>query len=302
MTRALAGGGAAARGQPTQTKAAATAKVPRTLNPNRLLAQSVEAVLSKGGRSDKAMSGHNKWSTIKHRKGAQDAKRGKVFTKITKELTVAARMGGGDPTANPRLRLAMQKARAASMPADNVSRAIKKGTGELAGGNIDELVYEGYGPGGVAFIIDIATDNQNRSLSEVRNILEKSGGKFAKNGAVAFLFTRRGMIRYEADKYSEEQIMEAALEAGAEDVVTEGDHVVVYCTQGDFLTVQENLESAGLESLAAEVTMIPSTTVACDKSLAEKTMKLVDKLEDNDDVQNVWGNFDIPDEVMEALS
>lgn len=247
------------------------------------------------------MSGHNKWSTIKHRKGAQDAKRGKVFTKLGKELTVAAKIGGGDPDANPRLRLAMQRARAASMPADNIVRAIKRGTGELEGGQIDEVVYEGYGPGGVAFILEAATDNLNRTLAEVRNVIEKSGGSFAKSGAVAFLFNKKGMVRYDAAKYTEDRVMEAALEAGADDVVTEDDHIVVYCGPGDFHAVTEGLDAAGLESEASEITMIPSNTVACDVTLAKKTLKLLEKLEDNDDVTSVWANFEIPDEVMAEL-
>jgi len=248
------------------------------------------------------MSGHNKWSTIKHRKGAQDAKRGKIFTKIGKEITVAARMGGGDPDGNPRLRLAIQKARASSMPMDNVTRAIKRGTGELEGGIIEELVYEAYGPGGVAFIIDIATDNQNRSLSEVRNVMEKNGGKMAKPGAVTFMFARRGMVRYDAEKYSEDDVMEAALEVGADDVLTEDGHVVVYCAQGDFVGVKEGLDAANLESLVAEVAMIPATTVDCDKALSQKILKIIDKLEDNDDVQNVWGNHEISDAIMIELA
>jgi len=247
------------------------------------------------------MSGHNKWSTIKHRKGAQDAKRGKIFTKIGKEITVAAKIGGGDPSGNPRLRLAVQKARAASMPADNVQRAIKRGTGELEGGQIDELVYEAYGPGGVAFIIDIATDNQNRSLAEVRNMVEKSGGKLAKAGAVSFLFSRKGMIRYDSDKHTEDEVMEAAIDAGADDVFTEDGQVVVYTSQGDFAEVKEALDEAGLESLVAEVAMIPSTSVDCDAQLALKILKLIDKLEDNDDVQHVWGNHEIADDVMNEI-
>ena len=247
------------------------------------------------------MSGHNKWSTIKHRKGAQDAKRGKIFTKVGKEITVSARMGGGDPDGNPRLRLAIQKARSVSMPMDNVQRAIKRGTGELEGGAIEELVYEAYGPGGVAFIIDIATDNQNRSLADVRNMFEKSGGKMAKPGAVAFLFARRGMIRFDREKYTEDQVMDAAIEVGADDVLTEGGHVVVYCSQADFPPVKEGLDAANLESLVAEVAMIPSTMVECDKSLAQKIVKLVDKLEDNDDVQSVWGNYQISDELMSEI-
>jgi len=247
------------------------------------------------------MSGHNKWSTIKHRKGAQDAKRGKIFTKLAKELTVAARMGGGDPTGNPRLRLAVQKARAASMPADNVARAIKKGTGELDGGDIAELQYEAYAPGGVALLIDVATDNQNRSLSEVRNIIEKSGGSFAKSGAVSFLFERKGMIRYDGAKYTEDRVMEAGLEAGADDVVTEGEEVVVYCQSSGFHAVSEALEASGLASEFAEISMIPATWVSVDRDGAEKLLKLIDRLEDNEDVQKVWGNYEISDEIMAEL-
>lgn len=247
------------------------------------------------------MSGHSKWSTIKRKKGAADAKRGKIFTKLSKEITVAARMGGGDPDGNPRLRLAIQAAKAASMPNDNISRAVKRGTGELAGGQIDELVYEGYGPGGVAFIMDVATDNQNRTLNEVRNIFDKGGGNFAKSGAVAFLFSRRGMIRFDGEKFSEDQIMEAALEAGADDVQSEDGGVVVYTEANDLHTVKEALDEAGLMADVAELTMIASTTVTCDETLARKNLKLMDKLEDNDDVQSVWANFEISDEVMERL-
>jgi YebC/PmpR family DNA-binding regulatory protein len=247
------------------------------------------------------MSGHNKWSSIKHKKGAADAKRGKVFTKISKELTVAARMGGGDISGNARLRLAVSLAKAASMPADNISRAIKKGTGELEGGHIEELVYEAYAPGGVALIIDVATDNQNRTVSEVRNLIDKAGGKLAVSGSVAFLFQRRGMIRFDASKYSEDKVMEAALEGGAEDVVTEGDHVVVYTAHNNLSQVKEAMEKAGLEPIAAEATMIPSNTVKCDLDLAKKTLKLIEKLEDHDDIQNVWANYDISDEIMAAV-
>lgn len=247
------------------------------------------------------MSGHNKWSTIKHRKAAVDAKRGKRFTKLVKELTVAARLGGGDPSGNPRLRLAIQNARAASMPADNVDRAIKKGTGELAGGEIQELVYEGYGPGGVAFMIEVATDNTNRSLSEIRNLLEKSGGSFARTGAVAFLFSRRGMLRFDASKYTEEQLMEAALEAGAEDVVTEEDQIVVYTRPEDFITVKEAMDKTEFSSLVAQVALIPSTSVVCDADLAKKILTLEEKLEDNDDVTNVFANYDIPEDIMSSL-
>lgn len=247
------------------------------------------------------MSGHNKWSTIKRKKGATDAKRGKLFTKLTKEITVSARLGGGDPNGNPRLRLAVQAARAASMPVDNINRAIKRGTGEIEGGTIDELVYEAYGPGGVAFIMDVATDNQNRTIAEVRSMFDKSGGSLGKTGSVAFLFTRRGMIRYDAAKHGEEEVMEAAIEAGAEDVQVEEEQVVVYTEPNDFLKVKEALDATGLESVVAEMTMIPGNLVKCDESTAKTTLKLLDRLEDHDDVQNVWANCDIPDDIMEKL-
>ncbi|MBI2377756.1 MAG: YebC/PmpR family DNA-binding transcriptional regulator [Deltaproteobacteria bacterium] len=248
------------------------------------------------------MSGHNKWSSIKHRKGAQDAKRGKAFTKISKELTVAARIGGGDASGNPRLRLAIANARAASMPSDTMSRAIKKGTGELDGGSIEELAYEGYGPGGVGFIIEAATDNQNRTLSEVRNILEKSGGSLAKNGAVSFNFARKGCIRIDASKIQEDQLMEAALDAGADDVTQEDDAFVVYTAPASFHAVKEALDARNIESVSAELSMIPNTTVrATDAEQARKMLRLIERLEDNEDVQNVWVNFEVPDEIAAQL-
>jgi YebC/PmpR family DNA-binding regulatory protein len=245
------------------------------------------------------MSGHNKWSSIKHKKGAADAKRGKLFTKLTKEITVAARMGGGDQSGNPRLRLAIAQAKQASMPGDNIQRAIKKGTGELEGGHIEELVYEAYAPGGIALVMDVATDNPNRTISEVRNLIDKAGGNMAKSGSVTFMFHRRGMLRFDSAKYSEDKVMEAALEAGAEDVLTEGDHVVVYTPQAQLNHVKEAMEKLGLESLAAEVTMVPQNTVRCgDVEQAKKTLNLISKLEDHDDIQNVWANYEIPDEIM----
>ena len=247
------------------------------------------------------MSGHSRWSTIKRKKGALDAKRGKIFTKLAKELTVAARTGGGDPNGNPRLRLAIQTAKAAMMPGDNIQRAIRKGTGEDAGGAIEELVYEGYGPGGVAYIMDVATDNVNRTIAEVRSIFDKVGGALGKSGSVAFKFTKRGMIRFDASKYTEDQIMEAALDAGAEDVVTEEDRIVVYCTPHDFHSVQAGIEAKGLAAEEASLTMIPSTTVKCDLDIAKKTLALLEKLEDHDDIQNVWADCEIPDEVMAQI-
>jgi YebC/PmpR family DNA-binding regulatory protein len=247
------------------------------------------------------MSGHSKWSTIKRKKGALDAKRGKIFTKIAKEITVAARMGGGDPGGNPRLRLAIQSAKAAAMPNDNIQRAIRRGTGEDAGGAIEELVYEGYGPGGVAYIMDVATDNVNRTIAEVRSVFDKAGGALGKSGSVAFKFTRRGMIRFDAGKYSEDQVMEAALDAGAEDVVTEEDRIVVYCTPPDFHAVQAGLEAKGLAAEEAALTMIPNMTVKCDLETAKKTLSLLERLEDHDDIQNVWADCEIPDDVMAQI-
>jgi YebC/PmpR family DNA-binding regulatory protein len=248
------------------------------------------------------MSGHSKWSTIKRKKGAADAKRGKLFTKLTKEITVSARLGGGDPEGNARLRLAVQAARAASMPTDNINRAIKRGTGEIEGGEIEELVYEAYGPGGVAFIMDVATDNTNRTVADVRSMFDKAGGSLGKTNSVAFIFTRRGMITYDASSYTEDQVMEAAIEAGAEDVQTEGENIVVYTEPNDFLAVKDAMDGASLESSVAELTMIPGNTVACDEATAKKTLKLLDRLDDHDDVQNVWTNADISDELMEKLT
>ena len=247
------------------------------------------------------MSGHSKWSTIKRKKGAADAKRGKLFTKVSKEIQVSARLGGGDPDGNPRLRLAIQAARAVSMPSDNINRAIKKGTGELGGDNIDELVYEAYGPGGVAFIMEVATDNQTRTIAEVRNLFDKAGGNLAKSGAVTFLFERRGMIRYEEGVYPEERVMEVALEAGADDVVVEDGQIVVYTPPNDLPIVKEAMDAKGLDASEAAVAMIPCTTVECDEETAKKTIKLLDRLEEHDDIQNVWANFEIPDAIMERL-
>jgi len=247
------------------------------------------------------MAGHSKWSNIKRKKGAVDAKRGQLFTKLSKEIQVAARMGGGDPDANPRLRLAIATARSSSMPMDNITRAIKKGTGELEGGEIEELVYEGYGPGGVAFMLEVATDNQNRTLGEVRKLFDKAGGSFAKSGAVAFLFDRVGLIRFDATRYGEEQIVEAAIEAGAEDVYSEDEQVVARTAATELHQVQSAFEGLGFEVANCELAMVPTTTVACDEPLARSTLSLYEKLEEHDDVQHVWSNFDIPDDVFERI-
>ncbi len=242
------------------------------------------------------MSGHNKWSTIKHAKGAADAKRGALFTKLIKEISIAASMGGGDPNANPRLRAAIVKARAASMPKDNIERAIKKGTGELGGGTFEELVYEGYAAGGVAVLVEVLTDNHNRAAANVRNIFTKTGGNLGTTGSVSRMFDRKGVIEYDAEKVSEEEVMEAALEAGAEDIVNEDGVITVTTAPNDFTAVVEALEPKGWTSLSAEVAMVPQAYTAVDKDTAAKVQKLIDRLEEDDDVQNVWTTVEYPDD------
>ena len=242
------------------------------------------------------MSGHNKWSTIKHAKGAADAKRGALFTKLIKEISIAASMGGGDPNANPRLRAAIVKARAASMPKDNIERAIKKGTGELGGGTFEELVYEGYAAGGVAVLVEVLTDNHNRAAANVRNIFNKTGGNLGTTGSVSRMFDRKGVIEYDAETVSEEEVMEAALEAGAEDIVNEDGIITVTTAPNDFTAVVEALEPKGWTSLSAEVAMVPQAYTAVDKDTAAKVQKLIDRLEEDDDVQNVWSTVEYPDD------
>jgi YebC/PmpR family DNA-binding regulatory protein len=242
------------------------------------------------------MSGHSKWATIKHKKGALDAKRGQMFTKLIKEISIAARMGGGDPEGNPRLRTAVLKARAANMPRDNIDRAIKKGTGELEGVNYEELIYEGYGPGGVAILIEVLTDNKNRAAANVRNLLSKNGGNLGSTGSVAYMFKRKGVIEYDAEKYTEDQIMEAALEAGAEDVSSGGGSIEVSTTPEDFETVLTALQAKNFEQTGAEIQMVPETYSSLDKDMTQKVVRLIDKLEEDDDVQNVWSNIDIPED------
>jgi YebC/PmpR family DNA-binding regulatory protein len=241
------------------------------------------------------MSGHSKWATIKHKKGAADAKRGQQFTKIIKEMTIAARMGGGDSDANPRLRTAVLKARAANMPKDNIERAIKKGTGELEGVDYVELSYEGYAPGGVAIMIDCLTDNKNRTAADVRSMLSKGGGNLGETGCVSYLFNRKGIIGYDSQKYTEDQILEKGLEAGAEDVVNEGDTIEVTTAPDDFESVLTALESAGLEQESAEITMVADTYITLDSEGTRKVLRLVENLEDHEDVQEVFTNLDIPD-------
>ena len=241
------------------------------------------------------MSGHSKWATIKHAKGAADAKRGQLFTKFIKEISIAAKMGGGDPATNPRLRTAVLKARAANMPKDNIERAIKKGTGELGAVNYEELLYEGYGPGGVAVLVEVLTDNKNRTAASVRNIFTKSGGNLGATGSVAYMFNRKGVIEYDAEVVSEEAIMEAAVEAGAEDIATEDCVITVTTDPNDFASVLEALQEKGFESVSAAVSMVPDTYVALDADTTQKALKMIDKLEEDDDVQTVSSNIEIPE-------
>ena len=249
------------------------------------------------------MSGHSKWSTIKRKKGAIDAARGKIFTKLIKEVTLAARLGGGDIEGNARLRSAVLAAKEENMPKDNIDRAIKKGTGELAGGAAyEETTYEGYGPGGVAVLIDVMTDNKNRTVAEIRHILSKHGGNLGENGCVSWMFDKKGSIVFEKKAVAEDELMEIALEAGAEDVRDQEDEWEVITDPTAFESVKKIIDKRGWKYLEAQVGKIPQTTVKLEQNKAEQMLKLMDKLEDNDDVQNVYANFDIPDDVMEKLN
>ncbi|TXT45209.1 MAG: hypothetical protein FD137_1427 [Spirochaetes bacterium] len=241
------------------------------------------------------MSGHSKWATIKHKKGAADAKRGQMFTKLIKEISIAARMGGGDPEGNPRLRTAILKARAANMPKDNVDRAIKKGTGELEGATYEELNYEAYAPGGGAMLIEVLTDNKNRAAAEIRNLLNRSGANLGASGSVSYLFKRRGVLSYDGEVYTEDQIMEAAIEAGADDVVNEEGTIIVYTDPGSFESVLDAMNSKNFATLGAEISMIPDAYIAADADVGAKVQKLIDKLEENEDVQNVYHNVELPE-------
>ena len=242
------------------------------------------------------MSGHSKWATIKHKKGIADAKRGQAFTKLIKEITVCAKMGGPDPESNARLRTAILKARAENMPKDNIERAIKKGSGELGASTFYELTYEGYAPGGVAIIIDTLTDNKNRTASEVRSTLTKLGGSLGATGCVSYMFQTKGIITYSTEKYTEDQIFEVALENGAEDVSTTDDVIEVTTTPSDFATVLEAMQAAGFEQESADVQKIADQTVSLDAEKAAKVMKIVERLEELDDVQQVSTNLDLPDD------
>jgi YebC/PmpR family DNA-binding regulatory protein len=244
------------------------------------------------------MSGHSKWSSIKHKKGATDAKRGKIFSKLNKEITVAARTGGGDPSGNPRLRTAIQAAKTENMPKDNIERAIKKGTGELEGVNYEESTYEGYGPGGAAVLIESVTDNRNRAVADIRHILSKCGGNLGENGCVSWMFDSKGYIDVEKKAVDEDKLMETAIEAGAEDVREDNDSFEIITEPGDFEAVKTAIDNASIPYVVAEITMLPQTTLELKGKQAEQMIKLMETLEDCDDVQKVYTNADIPDELV----
>ena len=246
------------------------------------------------------MSGHSKWANIQHRKGRQDAKRGKEFTKAAKEIIIAAK-NGGDPASNSRLRAAIAAAKSINLPKDKIEAAIRKGTGQDAGGDIIEINYEGYGPGGVAVIVETATDNRNRTVAEIRHLMSKGGGSMGENGCVSWKFERKGVIQFSKEKYTEDQLMEAALEAGADDLRDEGDVWEIQTAMADFNAVREAFEAAGLEMISAELNQVPPTTMEVDLETARKLLRFIELLEDNDDVQNVYSDADISDEIMAQL-
>jgi YebC/PmpR family DNA-binding regulatory protein len=246
------------------------------------------------------MSGHSKWHSIKHKKGAADAKRGRVFTRIIKELTVAARAGGGDPDTNPRLRTIVADAKAANMPAENIKRAIRRGTGEEPGVSYEEVTYEGYGPGGAAVIIEVLTDNKNRTVGELRHLLEKHGGNLAAAGAVSWMFSKKGYIVVEKTKADEEKLMGAVLDAGADDLQDDGDNWEVLSAPDAFPAVRDAVKHLGIEPASAEVSMIPQNYVKLEGKSASQMVKLMEVLDDHDDVQHVWSNFDIEEKEIEA--
>ena len=246
----------------------------------------------------RAVSGHSKWSTIKHKKGAADAKRGKVFTKIIKEITVAARTGGGDPAGNPRLRTAVITAKQVNMPQDNITRAIKKGTGEIAGVNYEEFTYEGYGPGGAAIMLDVMTDNKNRTVGEIRAVMGKNGGNLGENGCVAWMFEKKGLFVVPAGEMAEDDLMELVMEAGADDLEQIDDRFEIKTSMENFETLRKILESKEVKTEFAELTRLPTNTVEVDEKTGRQLLRLMDLLEDHDDIQKAYSNFDIPDEVM----
>lgn len=249
------------------------------------------------------MSGHSKWHNIKLRKGKQDAQRGKLFTKMAREIIVAAKEGGGSPDTNLRLRMAIQKARDASMPADNIKRAIQRGTGEIEGSNYDEVTYEGYGPGGVAIMAQCLTDNRNRTVAELRNIFSKSGGNLGETGCVGWMFDSKGMVVISNDKADEDTVMMTTMDAGAEDIKVEDGTIEVLCQPEDLPKVRDAITAAGIEYVSAEMTMLPKNTIKIEDSKeASRILKLMDALEDNDDVQHAYANFDIPDEILQEVA
>jgi len=248
------------------------------------------------------MSGHSKWAGIKHKKAKVDAQRGRIFTKLIREMTVAARVGGGDPAGNPRLRTAIQAAKAVNMPSDNIERAIKKGTGELEGVTYEEIAYEGYGPGGVAVLVEVVTDNKNRAVGEIRKIFSRHGGNLGESGCVAFLFEKKGYIQVDAAKVDEDKLMTIALDAGAEDLQREEGVFAVSSAPKDFEKVRDRIVKGGIQPLSAEITMLPKSTVKLEGKHAEQMLRLMEELEEHDDVQHVYANFDIPEEIMAALT
>jgi YebC/PmpR family DNA-binding regulatory protein len=248
------------------------------------------------------MSGHSKWSTIKHKKGKEDARRGQLFSKLSRAITVAAKEGGGDPAANATLLNAIEKARGYSMPKENIDRAIQRGAGGGEGANFEHIVYEGYGPAGVAVVVEVLTDNRNRSAADIRNIFSKHNGSLAQPGAVAWQFERRGCIMVDAEKYDEDDVMSVAADAGADDVVTDGSSFQVLTEPTAFVAVRDGLAAAGIRPDSAELTLVPKTTVVLDEADARRTLRLVDALEENDDVQEVYANFDIPEEILQAVA
>lgn len=247
------------------------------------------------------MAGHSHWAGIKHKKALIDNKRGKVWSKLSRAIIVAAKAGGGDPDTNLRLRYAINDAKAVSMPKDNIERALKKGTGEIDGGNLDEVLYEGYGPGGVAVLCEILTDNRNRTAPEVKKIFEVAGGKLGATGCVAWMFERKGIVVIDAKQTDEESLLELAMESGAEDVKTEGEKFEVICDPENFAAVQDALQAANIETEMTELSRIPNDTVDLDVETAKKVLKMVDQLDDHDDVQKVAANFNIPEEAMAEL-
>jgi len=247
------------------------------------------------------MSGHSKWSTIKHKKGAADKKRAKIFTKLIKEITVAARMGGGDPAANPRLRHALSEANSQNMPKDTAERAVKKGTGDLEGVNYEEIIYEGYGPGGVAVLVECLTDNRNRTIAEVRSIFGKAGGNVGTDGCVAWMFDKKGFISVSKEHADEETLMDLALDAGAEDIIEETDSFDIITEPGDYDAVKDAVDAAEIKYELSEITMIPQNMTKLDGKEAEQMINFMEALDDSDDVQKFYSNADIPDEVFDSL-